>query len=390
MNIGIDASFLRKPGTGIGQVTLGILQALIEKNGAPGRSVASSHTFFLYCEELPRVSFELPKNFLFRPFLPLWKRDDIPRKWLWEQLLCRHARKDRCEAFLSLAQSSTIMPKNIPHTMIVHDIIPHFFPHYLFSLSRKLSYHAVKKGIRRADHLIAVSQTTARDVARALSLGEDAITVLYPACNPIFNAAMSSQALGATLARYGLRSGYIYHGGGLEIRKNTERLLVAYANLRKKYPAAPPLVISGTVYPKKNILATDVESILSRLRLKDHVSLLGFVPDEDVPALYQGSLIFVYPSLYEGFGLPVLEAFASGVPVIAGNAGALPEVTRDAALVVDPSDASDIEAGMERLLNDESLRLSLIQKGERRAADFSFSKMAAEALRILEDNSSQR
>lgn len=388
MNIGIDASFLRKPGTGIGQVTLGILQALIERHQAP--SLSGSHSFFLYCEEIPQLSFDLPENFFLRPFLPLWKRDDIPRKWMWEKLLSRHAEEDRCDAFLSLAQSAAIMPKTIRHTMIVHDMIPHFFPRYLFTLSRKLSYAAIKKGIRRADHLAAVSRTTARDVARILSLKEETITVLYPGYNPIFGKEISPQDLRPILDRYGLREGYIYHGGGLEVRKNTERLLRAYADLRKKHPSAPPLVISGTVFAKENVLAVDVKSIASRLGIENAVSILGFVPEEDIPALYEGALMFVYPSLYEGFGLPVLEAFASKVPVVAGSGGALPEIAQEAALLVDPSDVSAIEAGMERLLSDDSLRRELIRAGEKRAADFSFSEMAEGIVRILEHNSQRR
>lgn len=255
--------------------------------------------------------------------------------------------------------------------MVVHDIIPRLFPEYLSTFTRKFHFKAVERGIRNADQIVAVSEKTKTDLVSELGIPGERIAVVYPDFDPSFRAGTGSDDILRVMKKYALEPGYIYHGGGLEIRKNAERLLRAYAVLRVKRQV-PPLVISGKVFPASNGLATDVRGIVRELGLEESVVVLGFVPDEDLPALYHGASFFVYPSLYEGFGLPVLEAFACGVPVLAGRAGSIPELASDAALLVDPESEDAIRYGMEQLLDDAALRESLSEKGRIRAKDFSW------------------
>lgn len=388
MNIGIDASFLRRPGTGIGQVTYNFLRKAGEYRDRD--SMAKDSEFFLYCEEEPNSDLELPENFHIRSFLPFWKRDDVPRKMLWERSLGKQASRDNCTAFLSLSQSSAIMPEGIRHIMIVHDLIPRLFPEYVDTLTRKLHWKAIERGIGKADRIIAVSKTTRTDVVSELGVPEERVAVAYPDCDPRFRTETGPDAdTDRVMGKYALAPGYIYHGGGLEIRKNTEGLLRAYAAMRKRQGRRlPPLVISGKIFPKDNRLATDVRGIMRDLDLEESVILLGFVPGEDLPELYRGASMFVYPSLYEGFGLPVLEAFASGAPVIAGRAGSIPEIAGDAALLVDPTKTDEIAAGLVRLHGDVSLRAQLAEKGKRRAGDFSWDTFLETTLRIIQDDRS--
>ncbi|MFZ2187751.1 MAG: glycosyltransferase family 1 protein [Candidatus Moraniibacteriota bacterium] len=388
MKIGINASFLRKPGTGIGQVTYNVLRTLV----SPSQG-AAIHEFFLYCEEQPKLDFVLPKNFHIRVFLPWWKRDDLIRKMLWEKQVVKEALQDGCAVFLSLYQSSTVMPKNIRHTMFVHDLVPRLFPQYRSNMRQTIHWKRIEKGIRAADHIIAISNNTQNDLVRELNIAREKILVVYLDANPQFHETVSRERMADVLKKYDLAAGYIYHGGGLEIRKNTETLLRAYAALRAKNQKAgimnqanaaiPPLVISGKIFDETNKLATDVEGLIRELRLQDSVRLLGFVPDADLPALYAGALFFVYPSLYEGFGLPVLEALRMRVPVLSSNSSSLPEVGGTAALYTDPKNVSEMTRQMEHLFSDASLRQTLVSQSSPQATRFSWAQCVQKTLAIL-------
>lgn len=382
MNIGINASFLRKPGTGIGQVTVNFLKQLVHYQS----SFPAGSEFFLYCEEVPHLDFILPENFHIRAFLPWWKRDDLPRKWLWERRLATEIHKDACEVFLSLYQSSTVFRTSevSKHVMVVHDIIPRFFPEYRRNMRQSLYWKAVERGIRSADQIVAVSEYTKKDLVHELAFSEDKISVAYPDVAPRFHESLSDGALASVLEKYDIQPGYIYHGGGLEVRKNAERVLRAYKLLITEGQAAlPQLVISGKIFHSSNKLATDVEGLVEELGLEDHVKLLGFVADEDVPALYRGALFFVYPSLYEGFGLPVLEALRMRVPVLTSDVASLPEIAADAVLYCDPKSVELIADGMRRLIADGALRETLVSTGERQVSRFDWGNFVKKILDTL-------
>lgn len=373
MKIGIDASFLRKPGTGIGVVTEQTLRALLRI------PESEAHRFVLYTDGMTDVSFLPANRFKIRIFLPFWKRDDVPRRILWERRLAREAMEDGCEVFVSLSQSATSFPvsSGIWHLMVVHDIIPFLFPAYLGKPTNRLHARLIASAISRADSILAVSETTRRDLSLNLGVPERRIAVAYPDCAPRFRKPVTDEEFGRVLDFYGLSRGYIYHGGGLEIRKNTEKLLCAYAELAKERKDLPPLVISGAIHSRKNRLATDVTGLIRKLDLGSRVRLLGFVPEEYLPALYRGASCFVFPSRYEGFGLPILESFSCGVPVVAGRtAGAVPEVAGNAALLVDTEKIPELVSAIGRLLDDGKLRDSLVERGFERVKEFSWSRFA--------------
>ncbi|PIX89920.1 MAG: hypothetical protein COZ29_02710 [Candidatus Moranbacteria bacterium CG_4_10_14_3_um_filter_45_9] len=377
MKIGINASFLRKPGTGIGQVTKNVLQTLISHP----QYLTHIDEFVLYCEEEPELDFSLPENFHIRVFLPSWKRDDTLRKILWERRVAFLAKKDGCDAFLSLYQDSTVFPKSgsIRHTMVVHDIIPKIFPEYRDNTRQALYWRRVERGILSADHIIAISEHTKNDLVSELHIAQEKISVIPLDVNPQFRNPISSERISAVLKKYDLTPGYIYHGGGLEIRKNAGMLLRAYARMIKNplislETKMPILVISGKIFDTKNKLATDVVGLIQALQLQKDVKLLGFVPDEDLPALYSGSLFFVYPSLYEGFGLPVLEALCMHTPVLSSDTSSLHEVGGQAVLYTNPKDIDAMSHQMKRLISDEALRKTLISQGAVQTLQFSWEK----------------
>lgn len=397
MRIGINASFLRKPGTGIGQVSVNFIDELMkftgprikdqESEGNPQSSILNSR-FILYTEE--PVSFSMPSNFENKYFLPFWRRDDLIRKLLWEKRVMREAQKDACDAFISLYQSSTVMPKSIHHTMVVHDIIPRLFPEYQGNTRQKWYWKATEKGIRGADRIVAVSESTRHDL-KETGLREDAVTVAYPDTGPLFKKELVLEEENRVMAEYHLVPGYIYHGGGLEVRKNAESLLRAYALLVEKEKnetlgaSLPLLVISGKIFPEDNPLATPVRKLVRELGLEERVRLLGFVPEQDLPALYRNALFFVYPSLYEGFGLPVLEALRMGTPVLTVENSSLPEVAGGVALYIDPHHVESLVSGMEQLLRDALLRQTLSDAASKQVKRFSEDHFVRSVLGSLEE-----
>lgn len=385
MLIGINASFARKPHTGIGQVTLNFIKELARQTPAAD--------FVLYLEEPWPKEIKLPKNFSTRVFLPAWKRDDLIRKIWWEKfLLPQKVKADRCAAFLSLYQCPTVISKKIKHLMVVHDLIPSLFPEYLNNY-RKRVYHAhTKKGIRKADRLMAVSHRTEKDLIQHLGIAGEKITVNYIDADEIYKREVSEEKNRQVLKKYHLRPGYIFNAGGLETRKNVESVILAYHHLLERNKKEsflhdfPSLVIAGKLMPQLSPLVTDAEKIIKDLNLTSHVEPLDFVPQEDMPALYNQASVFVYPSKYEGFGLPVLEAMNQGVPVITAKTSSLPEVGGDGALYCNPNDYRDIAMVLKNALLNKNLRETLSRRGRERARYFSWEKFIRKTLNIISND----
>ena len=388
MKIGIDASFLRKQNTGIGQVTINFLKKLMEvTNSKIQTSNDGKMEFFIYLEE--DVDFEFPENFHKRIFLPFWKRDDILRAVLWQKhCLPKKAAADGCEVFLSLFQCTTILPKKIKHIMVVHDVILEFFPEYLSNWRKKYFWTLSKKAIASVDKIVAVSHRTEKDLIQKLKIAPEKITVAHVDVDEIYKKTVSEIQSKKVLAKYGLEAGYLYNGGGLEVRKNTEGVLRAYKMLLEKaenQEKIPKLVISGKMMPQLKPLVVDVEEIVEELELKDKVELLGFVRQHDLPALYHAASIFLYPSKYEGFGLPILEAMNQGVPTITSKKSSLPEIGSDGVLYCDPDNVEDLFMVMRNLLRNEKLQEALSEKAKVRAKRFSMEKFASKILHIAEN-----
>ena len=221
--------------------------------------------------------------------------------------------------------------------------------------------------------MIAISQATKDDLVAHYGVPKEKIPVVYHGVEPRFRPTPDP----AVPARYGLPSRYFLYLGTLQPRKNLERLLQAYAQLSGDVPA---LVLAGA----KGWYFERIAAAIAALGLGERVFLPGYVPDEDVPALLTGALALVFPSLYEGFGLPVLEAMACGTPVVTANTSSLPEVVGEAGLLVDPLRVDEIAAAMQRLLADEALRAELSRRGLERAGLFSWDRCARETLAVLE------
>ena len=393
MKIGINASFLRKQNTGIGQVTVNFLKKLTESSMINDQfSKKGEVEFILYLEEdfSPTGELELPDNFAKKVFLPIYKRDDLIRKILWEKYsLPRQVKKDDCDVFISLYQCPTIFNNSIKHIMVVHDIIPKLFSKYLGNSRKKLYWKLTEKGIDKTQRIITVSKRTEKDLGQHLGIDPAKITTSYIAVDEIYKKEVSNEEKREVLLKYGLKQGYIYYGGGLEVRKNAEGVLRAYKILRERNKKLhfihemPKLVISGKLMPELAPMVVDVEKLAKQLNISPHVKCIGFVPQKDLPALYASASMFVFPSHYEGFGMPVLEAMSQGVPTITSKTSSLPEVGGDAVLYCNPNDEKDIAMVMKNVLTNKHLRETLSLRSRERAKNFSWNQFVEKFLHII-------
>jgi glycosyltransferase involved in cell wall biosynthesis len=260
----------------------------------------------------------------------------------------------------------------------VHDVFAWSVPGHSTLLDTCVYRYWLPRMLPWVDVVIADSCVSKRDISRYLRVPAQRVTVVYPgvsaACQPVTAVQAAAQ-----VRPYGLAPGYILYLGSIETRKNVGGLLRSYARLRQMGERRP-LVVAGI----KRGRAAPVEEVVRRLGLGPHVLLSGYVADEHLPALYSAADLFAFPSLYEGFGLPPLEAMACGTPVVCSNAGSLPEVLGDAALMVDPQDVEGLASAMWNVLNDRELAQELRQRGLDRARRFSWEKAAQETMAVYE------
>ncbi|HJT88310.1 MAG TPA: glycosyltransferase family 1 protein [Bryobacteraceae bacterium] len=263
-------------------------------------------------------------------------------------------------------------PRRIPVTTTIHDVTCWLIPE-LHPAANIRADRAFAEVLRRARAAIADSENTKNDAVRVLGLRPEKITVIYPGIPEVF-FAVPPEAVPAVRSRYGLSRPFLLFVGTIEPRKNIGLLLDAYGSLPVSFRQEFELVVAGPAgWASPETLAR-----LSTIRY------LGYVPESDLAPLTAAAAAFVYPSLYEGFGFPVAQAMAAGVPVITSNLSSLPEVAADAALLVDPRSPSELCDAMARLLSSSELRLELGKRGRCRAREFRWQTAAERSLNFFE------
>jgi glycosyltransferase involved in cell wall biosynthesis len=233
--------------------------------------------------------------------------------------------------------------------------------------------------IRRADSVITVSQCSRQDLIHHLKLPDEQVRVIAEGVDEKFRPIVDERERRQVLARYGIKPPYLLYLGAITARKNITQLLEAFARVCQRHPDLI-LVVGG----KRQWHTDEVDMALAHGESMQQVHFTGYVRDADLPALYSAASAFVFPSSYEGFGLPPLEAMACGTPVITSNTSSLPEVVGDAALTINPSDVDELAAAIERALTDQNLRADLRRRGLARAARFTWERTARETLDAYE------
>ncbi len=258
----------------------------------------------------------------------------------------------------------------------IHDAVAYIYPETVANLTW-LIYHVWLPLVAPYINVVITDSESSRcDILRFLPVKKDSVEVIPLAAHTRFHP-LETQNIQPALRRYGVVPPYILYVGSLEARKNLPRLLEAFHRLLPEFPGWMLVIVGARKWKSTPIFDT-----VRRLQLEQHVHFTGFVAEEDLPALYNGADLFVFPSLYEGFGLPVLEAMACGTPVVTSNTSSLPEVAGDAALLINPLDVSAIADAVLRVLTEPGLADDLRERGLKRAAQFTWERTARETLAV--------
>ena len=270
-----------------------------------------------------------------------------------------------------------------PFVVSIHDLSFEHLPQTFNRRSRTQLRLTVRHSARRAARILSLSQHTRSDIMETYGIEPNRIEAIPLAAPDHFCRVNDKRELQRVRHNYGIEGDYILSVGSIQPRKNLARLIKAYAQLRGDCSAdkLPKLVLVG----KCAWLYDETLRALDQVGVKDSVVLTGYVPESDLPAIYSSALCFVYPSYFEGFGLPPLEAMKCGIPVVVGNQTSLPEVVGNAGLTVDPFDVDAIAGAIRRLMNDSALRAELSQKGQERASTFTWRETARRTLQIYQD-----
>lgn len=285
---------------------------------------------------------------------------------------------------------SHVLPLAHPRRSVVtiHDLGYHIYPEAHTLFQNVYLRWSTRHNARVATRVLADSEATRRDLMRYYGTPEAKIAVVYPGRNEALTPVSDPQSLTGIRARYGLSDSYFLYVGTLHPRKNLVRLVQAFASFLQSWSSVSQepmdklqLVLAG----QRGWLYDEILGKIRELDLAERVVLTGYVPDADLPGMLSGALAFVYPSLYEGFGLPVLEAMACATPVVCSNVSSLPEVAGDAALMVDPLNVGSMAQALHQIALDEGLRATLVQRGRRQVQLFSWRRCARETLQVLEE-----
>ena len=367
MKIGISAELIGTMAGGMETYDYNLINAILSIDNVNQYYIYTGHSHGL--QELN----DTHPNFSFRSFRTTSRWILIPFSIPWELL------RRPVDVFHATFVPPLICPTKLVYT--VHDIACLIHPEYFPPLVRYRLSKLISMGVKKAVKIIAVSEATKRDIVNTFGIDENRISVIYEGVNSSFRPIQDQKLIKQILQKYRINSNYILYVGRFHVRKNLIRLIQAFDIVRKETNSIPNLVLVG----REHYYSTQVFQEIKRLNLKKYVICPGHVNDGDLPLLYNGAMLFVYPSLFEGFGLPPLEAMACGIPVISSNCTSLPEILGDAAVLVNPYDINEIADKMYQLISDESLRKVLIERGFSRIKMFSWEKTATETLKIYEE-----
>lgn len=379
MKIGINALFFQFPATGSGQYMTHLLAALCEIDKQNEYVLLGPQP--VKNDSLAQITFP----YQVQPVPGIARSSENVEKLMWEQLTApAAASKAGVDIFHVPYFAPPLLPRT-PTVVTIHDVIPMRLPAYQPDAKVKAYMQLVARASRRATMIITVSQHAKQDIIDALKLPSERIRVIYEAAGEEYQPVTDPEKLAAARKRYGVGERYIFYLGGLDQRKNVPQLVRAFAQLYRQIGDPNlQLLISGNPDKQQGPLFPDSRPVAADLGMAGQI-IYRFIEDEDKPVMYSGASLFVFPSLYEGFGLPPLEAMSCGAPVICSNRSSLPEVVGDAAISVDPEDTRALVEAMRRVLTDSELQADLRARSLERAAQFSWRKTAGETLAVYEE-----
>jgi len=372
MNIGINARYLQKKHTGIENYLLNLLKQLI--------SLDTNNNYFLYFGNHKPVPSVVPGGGAVTRIASMPTNSQLMRM-IWDQVGLPHAlKKDSITVFHEPSFISPLI-KVCPTVITVFDLAYLYFPEHFTRRNVLYLKTLLPYSIKKADCIIAISKHTKNDIIKHYNVTPEKVRVVYLGVDPFFRVVDQKDRIAQIKRSYGITKEYLLNVSLISPRKNLITLLKAFKKLCTQNNHRYQLVIAG----EKGWVYEKIFAAVSSLGLEDDVVFTGYVTNEELIYLYNNAISFLYPSLFEGFGLPILEAMACGCPVITSRVTSIPEVCGEAAVLVDPNSEDELFHAMHRIVGDSEKRHSLREKGFKQAALFSWEKTAQQTRAIYEE-----
>lgn len=371
MRIGIDCRIFGTGFTGIGRYTYELAKHFIDLNA----KLECPHELVFFLNQKEYKEFETGEHS--KKVLVNAKHYSIAEQFK----LPGQLRKEKCDV-IHFPHFNVPLFYRKPFTVTIHDLTLSLFAgRKMKKWHHKLAYNlTIKSATKRAKKIIAVSRHTKKDIVKHLYIPEEKIQVVYNGVDPKFKLIRDLDKLTPTLKKYKIEKPFLLYTGVWRSHKNLPRLIEAFGILKREKRLDIQLVITG----KPDPLHPEVKETVKNLQLQEDVIFPGVVSEEELIHLYNAASIFVFPSLYEGFGLPVIEAMSCGTPVAASNKSSIPEVCgKDNAVFFNPKSTQEIAESITMLYKNVDLQVSLIERGLRRASEFSWRKAAEESFEII-------
>jgi glycosyltransferase involved in cell wall biosynthesis len=368
MKIGYDAKRAFANFTGLGNYARSTISNIC--------IVFPAHEYYLYTptkvadgasdfiHDIKNAHIRGPRNLFYGTFSAAWRRFGIAADAAHDQIDLYHG--------LSHEIPDGIEKTNIKTVVTIHDLIFKRFPHYYKKIDRKIYDNKIKHAVKFAHTIIAISEQTKKDIIEFYQVAENKIEVIYQACDAIFEKKQTSVEINLIKEKYALPANYLLYVGTIEERKNALVILQAMLAL----PSHVKLVMVG----KKKSYGLIIDAFIKKHELNDRVIQINQVDFKDLPAIYQAATIFIYPSKFEGFGIPIIEALHSETPVIAAKGSCLAEAGGPNSLYFEPSNAEELTGLIADLLADESKRKSMAASGKKYVEKFNGDKIATELM----------
>lgn len=389
MRIGIDGRTIVKQRTGVGEYSERIVRHLLEHD--------RTNQYFLFLTE--------PLDYLNAPNLTKIvdkKSSSMGRNRIWENfILPIFLYKNNVDIYFSPAFTLPILPRirkyigwlpmppafkylfnigsKVRYVVTIHDVIACLYPEYFTLKMRIWNRIFISNAVRIADRILTDSDSTRHDIERLFPGLKLQMLTVYPSIDSKYHTINNDSLIEITRKNLDLPSNFILYLGTIEPRKNVLAIVRAYALLPQQLQVRYGLILCGRLGWLSDPIATEIKA----LRSQGKIRMIGYVPHEALPVLYNMADLFVFPSFYEGFGLPPLEAMACGVPVITSDVSSLPEVVGNAGIMIDPAEIGQLAEAMEKVLGNEKLRKSMITKGYERVKKFSPEYTASQILRVF-------
>lgn len=375
MKIGFDAKRYFSNFTGLGNYSRTLVENLVTYHPGNQYQLYAHRAVEKYSGRFPlnapSVSIHTPGSGVGRMNSSLWR----------SFLLKSDLENERPDIYHGLSHELPVgiqKLKGIKTVVTIHDLIFLRYPEYYRWAERAIYLRKFRYACRCADRVITVSEQTKRDIIDCFGTSEDKIETVYQSCDPLFLKSVEDSTRGEVLRRYDLPAEYILYVGSFNERKNLLGLVEAL-NLLRSSGDIPLVMIGGGGYKNRVLERID------QLGLGNRVFLRSGVPNCDLPAIYQAAQLFVYPSIYEGFGIPIIEALSSRVPVITSKDGCFPEAGGPGSLYIDPENHQELAVAMEQVLTDSELAARMIKKGVEYVTRFHGRETSAHLIRLYQD-----